>query len=48
MNTGLDGDQTVTTYTIGFGDDAMANAQDLIEAAATQGGGKYYRFDADE
>ncbi len=49
LNTGLDGDQTVTTYTIGFGDDAMANAQDLLEAAATQGGGKYYAaLNADE
>lgn len=38
----LTGDQTVTTYTIGFGDDAMNNAQDLLTATATQGGGKYY------
>lgn len=42
QNASLSGDQTVTTYTIGFGDDAMSNAQDLLEATATQGGGKYY------
>ncbi len=34
--------QTVTTYTIGFGNDAMVNAQALLTATATQGGGKYY------
>ncbi len=38
----LSGTQTVTTYTIGFGNDAMANAKDLLTATATQGGGKYY------
>lgn len=48
LNSILAGDQTVTTYTIGFGDDAMANAQDLLEATAIQGGGKYYgALDAD-
>ncbi len=38
----LDGDQTVTTYTIGFGDDAMANAEELLSEAAKRGGGKYF------
>lgn len=48
LNSTLVGDQTVTTYTIGFGDDALANAQDLLEATATQGGGKYFpAVDAD-
>ncbi len=48
LNSTIAGDQTVTTYTIGFGDDALANAQDLLEATATQGGGKYFpAVDAD-
>jgi len=38
----LIGNQTVTTYTIGFGNDAMVNAEALLTATATQGGGKYY------
>ncbi|WP_316673518.1 PilC/PilY family type IV pilus protein [uncultured Tolumonas sp.] len=38
----LSGTQSVSTYTIGFGNDAMVNAQALLTATATQGGGKYY------
>jgi len=36
------GTQTVTTYTIGFGNDAMTNAKTLLTETATRGGGSYY------
>jgi type IV pilus assembly protein PilY1 len=42
QSSALSNSQTVTTYTIGFGNDAMVNAQALLTATATQGGGKYY------
>jgi type IV pilus assembly protein PilY1 len=37
----LEGRQTATLYTIGFGDDAIADAEDLLSEAATRGGGFY-------
>jgi type IV pilus assembly protein PilY1 len=40
--TNVTGTQTVTTYTIGFGNDAIADAQDLLEETASRGGGSYY------
>lgn len=42
QSTTLSGTQSVSIYTIGFGNDAMVNAQALLTATATQGGGKYY------
>lgn len=41
MRSDLDGDQTATFYTIGFGDDAIADAEELLQAAAGRGGGFY-------
>jgi len=42
VNSNVDGKQTVTTYTIGFGDDAQADAEPLLKEAALLGGGKYF------
>lgn len=42
LNTSLDGKQTVSTYTIGFGEDAQADAEPLLKEAAKLGGGKYF------
>tara|TARA_R110001583_G_scaffold1152_16_gene9604 strand:+ start:12605 stop:16147 length:3543 start_codon:yes stop_codon:yes gene_type:complete len=42
LNPSVDGKQTVSTYTIGFGQDAQADAEPLLKEAALQGGGKYF------
>lgn len=42
VNTSLDGKQTVSTYTIGFGKDAQDDAEPLLKEAAKLGGGKYF------
>ncbi|MGL1958836.1 MAG: PilC/PilY family type IV pilus protein [Colwellia sp.] len=45
LNTSVDGKQTVTTYTIGFGQDAQDDAELLLKETATLGGGKYFPAD---
>jgi type IV pilus assembly protein PilY1 len=46
--TGLPGNQTVITYTIGFGDSISGAGLGLLEQTASKGGGKYYTaLDAD-
>lgn len=42
INENIDGDQIATIFTIGFGDDAVISAGDLLNETATRGGGKYY------
>jgi len=42
VNDNVDGKQVVTTYTIGFGSDAQADAEPLLKEAALLGGGKYF------
>ncbi|PJG59409.1 pilus assembly protein [Aeromonas cavernicola] len=42
INTSAAGKQTVTTFTVGFGDDAIKGAGDLLAETARRGGGKYY------
>ncbi|WP_163938296.1 pilus assembly protein [Paraferrimonas sp. SM1919] len=41
VNPNLDGKQTITTFTIGFGEDAQ-DAAPVLTAAANRGGGKYF------
>ncbi|MDD8059389.1 MULTISPECIES: pilus assembly protein [Shewanella] len=48
VNTGLDGTQTVSTYTIGFGEDADSVADLLQETAARGGGDTYTASDAEK
>jgi type IV pilus assembly protein PilY1 len=45
LNSQLDGDQIATLFTIGFGEDAVNDAGELLRAAADNGGGKYYPAD---
>lgn len=42
INSNLTGDQTSTLFTIGFGKDAINDAEPLLKAAAQSGGGEYY------
>ncbi len=42
VNKDVDGKQTITTYTIGFGQDAQDDAEPLLKEAAKLGGGKYF------
>lgn len=42
INPNLEGKQTATTYTIGFGQDAQDDAEPLLKEAAKLGGGKYF------
>ena len=42
VNSSVDGKQTVSTYTIGFGQDAQDDAEPLLKEAALLGGGKYF------
>lgn len=42
VNTSAAGKQTVTTFTVGFGDDAIKGAGVLLAETARRGGGKYY------
>ncbi|WP_429194962.1 pilus assembly protein [Aeromonas veronii] len=42
VNTSADGRQTVTTFTVGFGDEAIKGAGALLAETASRGGGKYY------
>ena len=42
LNDTLDGEQTATLYTIGFGVDAINDAGELLRKAADLGGGEYY------
>jgi type IV pilus assembly protein PilY1 len=42
VNKNMDGKQTVSTYTIGFGKDAQDDAEPLLKEAAELGGGKYF------
>ncbi|MEH8117737.1 PilC/PilY family type IV pilus protein [Aeromonas allosaccharophila] len=42
VNTSSDGIQTVTTFTVGFGDEAINGAGALLAETARRGGGKYY------
>jgi type IV pilus assembly protein PilY1 len=42
VNKNVDGIQTVSTYTIGFGEDAQEDAEPLLKEAAELGGGKYF------
>lgn len=47
--TGLDGEQKVVTYTIGFGNGISADGLALLQRTATRGGGGYYTAsDADQ
>lgn len=39
---GSNGNQHISTYTIGFGQDAVDDAGELLAVTATQGGGTYY------
>ncbi len=45
LNTDLDGDQNVRTYTIGFGISDPSPAKTYLEHLATKGGGQYYSAD---
>ncbi len=42
VNTSSTGKQTVTTFTVGFGDEAIKGAGNLLAETARRGGGKYY------
>lgn len=42
VNTSATGKQTVTTFTVGFGDEAITGAGTLLAETARRGGGKYY------
>ncbi len=42
LNSSMDGDQTASLFTIGFGQDAINGAGGLLREAAKQGGGQYY------
>lgn len=42
VNTSSPGKQTVTTFTVGFGDDAIKGAGNLLAETARRGGGQYY------
>jgi len=42
INSNLAGDQNSTLFTIGFGKDAINDAEPLLKAAAQAGGGEYY------
>ena len=42
LNSTLDGKQTSQLFTIGFGQDAKDDAEELLTEAATRGGGKYF------
>ncbi|MDM5118218.1 pilus assembly protein [Aeromonas hydrophila] len=42
VNSGSPGVQTVTTFTVGFGDDAVTGAGNLLAETARRGGGTYY------
>lgn len=42
VNSGSPGVQTVTTFTVGFGDDAVSGAGNLLAETARRGGGTYY------
>ena len=42
INNNIDGEQTLRTYTIGFGDDAVAGAGAMLEKTAVEGGGLYF------
>ncbi|MGL5524335.1 MAG: pilus assembly protein [Aeromonas veronii] len=42
INTSVKNKQTVTTFTVGFGDDAIKGAGVLLAETARRGGGKYY------
>ncbi len=42
VNTSAIGKQTVTTFTVGFGDEAIKGAGALLAETARRGGGKYY------
>ncbi len=42
LNENLDGEQTSTLFTIGFGRDAVNDAGELLREAARLGGGEYY------
>ncbi|MCQ4055289.1 pilus assembly protein [Aeromonas sp. SG16] len=42
VNPGSSGIQTVTTFTVGFGDDAVSGAGNLLAETARRGGGLYY------
>jgi len=42
VNSSVDGKQTVSTYTIGFGKDAQTDAEPLLKETALLGGGKYF------
>ncbi|MBL0598927.1 hypothetical protein JD516_14010 [Aeromonas jandaei] len=42
INPGSPGVQTVTTFTVGFGDDAVTGAGNLLAETARRGGGLYY------
>jgi len=43
--TGISENQTVTTYTVGFGSGLTQSAINLLNDTATKGGGKYYTAD---
>ncbi|NTS76709.1 hypothetical protein HR060_07485 [Catenovulum sp. SM1970] len=42
INTSLPGKQTAVTFTIGFGEDAVSDAGQILSKTAEYGGGKYY------
>lgn len=42
VNTSSPGKQTVTTFTVGFGDEAISGAGNLLAETARRGGGQYY------
>ncbi|TNH95828.1 pilus assembly protein [Aeromonas sobria] len=42
VNASATGEQTVTTFTVGFGDEAIKGAGELLAKTASRGGGKYY------
>ncbi|WP_421288320.1 pilus assembly protein [Aeromonas veronii] len=42
VNPSSSGKQTITTFTVGFGDEAIKGAGNLLAEAARRGGGKYY------
>ncbi len=42
VNSAMDDKQTVTTFTVGFGDEAVTGAGNLLAETARRGGGEYY------
>ncbi|WEE21305.1 hypothetical protein PY772_20025 [Aeromonas caviae] len=42
VNSTMDDKQTVTTFTVGFGDEAISGAGNLLAETARRGGGEYY------